>query len=154
MVQYSIPPNPNHKSIGMMVLMGLQPPYIASIISQAKVYFFHANFLSFVQLIFESAFLCSLINTSLRVPVVMHTYIEGRVKHYFNVRHMVFIVFVIGHGKIWLICNIHFIDECITATLLYTQSSCRWSGLLFQMMDFWVSITPNHIRLFIGLSFV
>ena len=69
----------------------------------------------------KSAFFCSLINTSLRVPVVMHTYIEGRVKHYFNVGYMAFIVFVIGHGKIWLICNIHLLMDALQLHSLHTK---------------------------------
>ena len=72
----------------------------------------------------------------------------------------------------WENCKIHFIDGCITATLLHTiDSICSEvaiyylyahtdrvaiddQGLLFQMAGFWALITPSHVRLLIGLPFI
>ena len=52
---------------------------------------------------------------------------------------MIFIVCVIGLGKIGLICNIHFIDGC---TVLYIDGQ----------ICFWATITCSNVKLPIGLA--
>ena len=81
---------------------------MASILSYVKVYFcLHEPFyhravnIHFQQLaIHRSAFLC------IRLPFQLHAH---RIRSYFNVENMAFIICIIGPGVIGLICKIHFI---------------------------------------------
>ena len=62
------------------------------------------------------------------------------------------IVCVIGPGKsaqsLGIILQLH--------TPFHTDkaASLRWPGLLSQMVDFWTSITPSHVRVLIDLYFI
>ena len=90
---------------------------MVSILYQVKAYFrirksfslFH-ELLSLVSLLTSQ---CSLINA--RVLVV---YIHVELSTYFNVRHMAFIVCVIGSRKTSLINKFHYIGRQTTATLM------------------------------------
>ena len=65
---------------------------------------------------------------------------------------MAFIVCVIEPDKIDLIRKIHlpnFMDILHLHSFSYRKISYRWSGLLSQMMDFWASIAPSHVKLLI-----
>ena len=97
----------------------------------------------------KSAFLCSLINT--RVLVVTYTH---RVNAYFNDRYMAVIAYVIRPGKTEVFSKIYFIHGYITASVVFIQSCYRWLGLPFLIMDFQASISPSHVTLLIGFSFV
>ena len=113
---------------------------MTSILSKGKSLFSSAQ-------IFVS-FLCSPVNT--RVPVVMYT----RVKCVFNVRYMMFLVCLIGSGKIDLT---HFLMDTLQlhSSPSFSHRECYYGsqGLLLQLVCFWISIRPSHMRLLIVLSF-
>ena len=114
---------------------------------RSKLIFVHKNISIFQGVNFHLQYVCFVVLSDQYHSASTYAQIELGV--YLNGRHIEFIVFMMGLGKLILSTK-----SILVLDVSHRQSSYRWPGLHFQTVDILTSIIPSHIRLLIGLAFV